>query len=100
MTLQTERVEIPLPDGSRMAGYLARPEGDEARPGVIVWMEIFGVNALLGLQCRLLDNLGIFGEVGLGYSSASYEHENTTEATRNTSRWGLTNSGIGLIFYF
>jgi len=62
--------------------------------------EIFGLNTLLGLQCRLLDNLGIFGEVGLGYSSASYEHENATEATRKTSRWGLTNSGIGLIFYF
>ncbi len=62
--------------------------------------EIFGVNALLGLQCRLLDNLGIFGEVGLGYSGASYEHENAMEATRKTSRWGLTNSGIGLIFYF
>ena len=45
MAFHTERLEIPLPDGSRMAGYLARPEGSEPRPGVIVWMEIFGVNA-------------------------------------------------------
>jgi hypothetical protein len=63
-------------------------------------VEVFGGNALLGLQCELLDNLGIFGEVGLGYSSGTYEHENNNEATRNTSRWGLTNSGIGLVFYF
>lgn len=44
MSLHTERVEIPLPDGSQMSGYLARPEGGETLPGVIVWMEIFGVN--------------------------------------------------------
>ena len=27
--------------------------------------EIFGVNAILGIQARLLDSLGIFGEVGV-----------------------------------
>lgn len=62
--------------------------------------EVFGGNALLGLQCELLNNLGIFGEIGLGYSGGAYEHENNNEATRSTSRWGLTNSGIGLVFYF
>jgi hypothetical protein len=62
--------------------------------------EVFGGNALLGLQCKLLKNLGIFGEIGLGYSSGSYEHENDSQATRISSRWGLTNSGIGLVFYF
>jgi hypothetical protein len=62
--------------------------------------ELFGVNALLGLQGRLLENLGIFGEVGFGYSGGSYEHDDQLEATRRTDRWGLTNSGIGLVFYF
>jgi carboxymethylenebutenolidase len=45
MSLHTEKVEIPLPDGARMAGYLARPTGADALPAVIVYMEIFGVNA-------------------------------------------------------
>lgn len=62
--------------------------------------EVFGGNALLGLQCRLLKNLGIFGEIGMGYSGGSYEHDNNGEATRSSSRWGVTNSGIGLVFYF
>jgi carboxymethylenebutenolidase len=41
--IRTERVEIPVGD-ARMGGYLARPADDAPRPGVIVWMEIFGVN--------------------------------------------------------
>ncbi len=44
MGLQTSRVEIPLSGGGTMGGYLARPEGDEPLPGVIVFMEIFGIN--------------------------------------------------------
>jgi carboxymethylenebutenolidase len=42
--IRTERLEIPVGDG-RMGAYLARPQDAAARPGVIVWMEIFGVNA-------------------------------------------------------
>jgi carboxymethylenebutenolidase len=42
--IRTERLEIPVGDG-RMGAFLARPEGATPRPGVIVWMEIFGVNA-------------------------------------------------------
>jgi len=45
MALETTRVEIPLADGGQMGGYLARPEGDAPLPGVIVYMEIFGVNS-------------------------------------------------------
>ncbi|MDP6980336.1 MAG: dienelactone hydrolase family protein [Myxococcota bacterium] len=45
MALQTTRVEIPLSGGGTMGGYMARPEGDETLPGVIVYMEIFGINA-------------------------------------------------------
>ena len=42
--LRTERLEIPVGDG-RMGVYLARPDDATPRPGVIVWMEIFGVNS-------------------------------------------------------
>ena len=45
MSLSTERVQIPLQGGGQMAGYLARPAGDETLPGVIVAMEIFGINS-------------------------------------------------------
>jgi len=45
MEIRTERVAIPLSGGGTMGGYLARPADGGARPGVIVWMEIFGVNA-------------------------------------------------------
>jgi len=44
MEIRTERVEIPLPGSGTMGGYLARPADGGAFPGVIVWMEIFGVN--------------------------------------------------------
>jgi carboxymethylenebutenolidase len=42
--IRTERLEIPVGDG-RMGAYLARPKDQTPRPGVIVWMEIFGVNS-------------------------------------------------------
>ena len=45
MEIVTERVEIPLAAGGVMGGYLARPRGAGPFPGVIVYMEIFGVNA-------------------------------------------------------
>jgi carboxymethylenebutenolidase len=45
MSIHTERVSIPLTGGGSMGGYLARPSGDEARPAVIVYMEIFGINS-------------------------------------------------------
>jgi carboxymethylenebutenolidase len=45
MQIETERVEIPLAAGGTMGGYLARPAGAGPGPGVLVFMEIFGVNA-------------------------------------------------------
>jgi len=42
--IQSQRVEIPV-GGARMGAYLARPKDATPRPGVIVWMEIFGVNS-------------------------------------------------------
>lgn len=45
MAIQKQRVSIPLEGGKTMGGYLARPEGTDKRSGVIVWMEIFGINS-------------------------------------------------------
>ena len=45
MSVESEYLDIPLADGSNMRGYLARPEGGETLPGIIVYMEIFGINS-------------------------------------------------------
>ena len=45
MGIETASVEIPVGSGGTMGGYLARPSGGETLPAVIVYMEIFGVNA-------------------------------------------------------
>jgi carboxymethylenebutenolidase len=45
MEITTERVEIPLEGGGSAGGYLARPADGERHPAVVVYMEIFGVNA-------------------------------------------------------
>jgi len=37
-------VKIPVEDGTSLPAYLARPAGDQARTGVIVAHELFGVN--------------------------------------------------------
>jgi carboxymethylenebutenolidase len=44
MEITSQRIEIRVGDAT-MGAYLARPEDATPRPGVIVWMEIFGVNA-------------------------------------------------------
>ena len=44
MALETSTVEILLSSGGTMGGYLARPQGDTTLPGVLVFMEIFGIN--------------------------------------------------------
>jgi len=45
MQITTERLRIPLAGGGAMGGYLARPQDATPRPGVLVFMEIFGINA-------------------------------------------------------
>jgi carboxymethylenebutenolidase len=45
MSLRTERVQIPVADGTTMNGYLIRPEGEEPRAAILLLQEIFGVNA-------------------------------------------------------
>jgi carboxymethylenebutenolidase len=44
MEIRSERVSIPVGSGA-MGGYLVRPSDAAPRAGVIVYMEIFGVNA-------------------------------------------------------
>ena len=44
MDIKTERVSIGL-DGKTMSAYMARPNDETPRPAVVVYMEIFGVNA-------------------------------------------------------
>lgn len=44
MEIITERVHASV-DGKTMGGYLARPADGVARPAVLVFMEIFGVNS-------------------------------------------------------
>jgi carboxymethylenebutenolidase len=45
MEITTERVSIPLAGGAPMGGYLARPKTGGPHPAVLVYMEIFGINA-------------------------------------------------------
>jgi carboxymethylenebutenolidase len=40
----TERVEYPDPDGQTLMGYLARPEGADSLPAVVVIQEWWGLN--------------------------------------------------------
>lgn len=44
-TVRTERIEIPVADGTTMGGFLCRPEGSAPRPAILLLQEIFGVNA-------------------------------------------------------
>ncbi len=39
-----DNVELDVADGTRMAAYVARPEGDGPHPGLLVFQEAFGVN--------------------------------------------------------
>ena len=45
MKIKTESIDIPLEGGGTMGGTLARPEDGEARPAILVFMEIFGINS-------------------------------------------------------
>lgn len=44
MDIKTERVHVSV-DGKTMGAYMARPADGTPRPAVLVYMEIFGVNA-------------------------------------------------------
>ncbi len=44
MTTRTERVTIPVSDGTSMNGHLVIPEGEGPKPAILLYQEIFGVN--------------------------------------------------------
>ena len=62
--------------------------------------ELLSGNIMFGLQANIMKNLSIFGEVGFGYSHGDFNHDNNVDLESKRTRWGLTNSGIGLAFYF
>ncbi|MGB6387599.1 MAG: dienelactone hydrolase family protein [Terriglobales bacterium] len=42
--IATEKVELDVADGTRMAAYVARPEQGGPHPGLLLFQEAFGVN--------------------------------------------------------
>lgn len=89
-----ETVEVSF-SSSRPLRPIPEIEIDEDSTG-----DIYQTSALLGVQCKLMKNLAIFGEIGFGYTYGKFERENRMELNTESKRWGLANSGIGLIFYF
>lgn len=77
--MQTQTFTIDLNDGTtalHMPSYLARPDGDDARPAVIVLQEIFGVNAEVK---RIADLLAQNGYVALAINYYHRTHPNLNE---------------------
>jgi carboxymethylenebutenolidase len=57
MSVATEKVEITV-GSEEMGAYVARPDGGESLPAVIVYMEIFGVNDHIQDVTRRVADLG------------------------------------------
>jgi len=72
-------------DGSPMPCYLARPDGDEPRPAVIVLQEIFGVNTEVK---RITDLVASAGYVGL---AINYYHRTHPDLNEPYNAQGLQN---------
>ncbi|MDE2573377.1 MAG: dienelactone hydrolase family protein [bacterium] len=58
--LLTKSMAIPVGDGT-MPAYLARPEGSQTRPAIIVLQEVFGVNAEMKRITELVASAGYVG---------------------------------------
>jgi carboxymethylenebutenolidase len=56
--IRTEHVDVTVPDGPLMGAYLARPTAPGPFPGVLVGMELFGVDAAVRAVCDRLAGLG------------------------------------------
>ena len=105
MEIQSQRVEIPV-GGARMGAYLARPKDAAPRPGVIVWMEIFGVNAHIRDVTERVAREGYlalapdffhrsFPGLDVGYDEKGMEvgHEGPHRARRRPDDRGRASSG-------
>jgi len=73
--LQTQDLTIDV-DGSSMPSYLARPDGNDPKPAVIVLQEIFGVNAEVK---RIADLFASAGYVALAVNYYHRTHPNLNE---------------------
>jgi carboxymethylenebutenolidase len=73
--LQTTDFTIDV-DGSPMPSYLARPDGEDPKPAVIVLQEIFGVNAEVK---RIADLFASAGYVALAVNYYHRTHPNLNE---------------------
>ncbi len=82
--MQSESVSIDV-GGSAMPCYLARPDGDAARPAVIVLQEIFGVNDEVK---RIADLVASSGYVAL---AINYYHRTDPGLNEPYSAEGLKN---------
>src|ERR1700730_9819794 len=56
--VRAERVDVQVGEGSPMGAYLARPAVSGPFPGVLVAMELFGVDAAVRDVCDRLAGLG------------------------------------------
>lgn len=56
--VRTERIDVTVGDGPPMGAYLARPGVPGAFPGVVVGMELFGVDSAVRDACHHLASLG------------------------------------------
>jgi carboxymethylenebutenolidase len=73
--LQTKDLTIDV-GGSSMPSYLARPDGEDPKPAVIVLQEIFGVNAEVK---RIADLFASAGYVALAINYYHRTHPNLNE---------------------
>lgn len=55
---QTQTLNLPVSDGTSMGAFIARPDGNSAQPGILVFQEAFGVNAHIRDICTRLAGEG------------------------------------------
>jgi carboxymethylenebutenolidase len=82
--LQTQDISIDV-DGSAMPSYVSRPDGEGAKPAVIVLQEIFGVNAEVK---RIAD---LFASAGYVALAINYYHRTHPKLNEPYTQEGLQN---------
>ena len=87
MGITTENITINV-GGASMPAYVARPEGSGSLPGVIVWMEIFGVNS------HIKDVTERIAKEGYVVCAPNFFHRVAPDLNLNYDEAGM-NEGIG-----